>query len=89
MNDSFNLDLVLQYGSLPEVFLCANHIERPGNTTLLIEIKSSKQVTTHILKHLISIGSDFSTAKMICLSNDPYSKQFDSVATRTTWNCCI
>ena len=28
LDSDFNLDLVLQYGSLPEIFLCKNHIER-------------------------------------------------------------
>ena len=32
-----------------------------------------------MLKHLLSLGNNFSNAKIICLSNDPYAKKFDNI----------
>jgi len=51
-------------------------IERPGQTTLLIEIKSTREVTEPMLKTLRLLKNDFPNAETLCLSNDPFAKQF-------------
>ena len=54
-------------------------IERPQQDTLVIEIKSTQQVTAGMLGNLISIGKDIPNSQIICLSNDPYTKVINGV----------
>ena len=54
-------------------------IERPGKTTLLIEIKSTDTVTESMLSHLSNIGKDVKNTELLCLSNDPYLKEINGV----------
>lgn len=54
-------------------------IDRPGQTTLLIEIKSTREVTEPMLKSLKILQNEFTNAESICLSNDPYAKKFDDI----------
>lgn len=49
-------------------------IDRPGQKTLLIEIKSTKRVTHDDIKKLSKIGKDFKNSEMVCLSSDPKAK---------------
>ena len=44
-------------------------IERPEQDTLVIEIKSTQQVTSNMLGNLIAIGKDINNSQIICLSN--------------------
>lgn len=54
-------------------------IERPGSTTLLIEIKSSRQVMREQLASFMRLSNDIPNSAAICLSNDPYKKQLDNI----------
>lgn len=54
-------------------------IERPGQSTLLVEIKSTHDVTDHMLKPLILLKKEFQHAEALCLSNDPYAKKIDDI----------
>lgn len=54
-------------------------IDRPGQTTLLIEIKSSTEVNPSMLRSLALLKDNFVHAEMMCLSNDPFAKIMDGV----------
>lgn len=54
-------------------------IERPGKSTLYIEIKSTDEVTPNMLTFFNKISKDAKNVKALCLSNDPYAKKFDHV----------
>ena len=54
-------------------------IDRPGQSTLLIEIKSTCEVTEPMLKSLKTLKNEFTHAESMCLSNDPYAKKFDDI----------
>ena len=54
-------------------------IERPGQPTLLIEIKSKTRITTDDLRHLKLVAPDISPSETLCLSNDPIAKIIDEV----------
>ena len=54
-------------------------IERPGQPTLLIEIKSKTRITTDDLRHLKLVAPDISRSEPLCLSNDPIAKIIDGV----------
>jgi len=54
-------------------------IERPGQSTLLIEIKSTREVTKPMLKALGLLKNEIPNAEAWCLSNDPYAKKFDDL----------
>ena len=54
-------------------------IERPGQPTLLIEIKSTREVRKEMLKPLILLKDEFPDAKAYCISNDPYAKQIEDI----------
>ena len=54
-------------------------LDRPGNTTLCIEIKSSERVTESDLRNLIRLGSDIPKSTLYCLSRDPGKKQIQNV----------
>lgn len=54
-------------------------IERPGKTTLFIEIKSTSEIQKQQLTHFKNITHGIENSEAICLSNDPFSKKFDHV----------
>lgn len=54
-------------------------VERPGQSYLFIEIKSGNNVREEQLRSFIKLALDFGTCEAICLSNDPYAKQFEHV----------
>lgn len=54
-------------------------IERPGQTTIFIEIKSSNNVRPEQLRNLKQLTSDFGQCEAICLSLDPYARAIDHV----------
>ena len=54
-------------------------LDRPGKTTLCIEIKSSEKITQGDLKHLIRLGSDIPQSTLLCLSRDPVRKKIENV----------
>lgn len=54
-------------------------VERPGKPLLLIEIKSTNHITEKDLSSFIQISKDMPNSEAICLSCDPYQKQFDHV----------
>lgn len=62
--DNFEIDLV---------------VERPGLSLLLIEIKSTTQIQEHQLVNLKKIGQEFSEAELVCLSQDPYEKEYNGI----------
>ena len=54
-------------------------IERPGQSVLLIEIKSTREVTQAMLKPLALLKNEFLNAEALCLSNDAYAKKIDDI----------
>jgi uncharacterized protein len=57
-------------------------VERPGLSILFIEIKSSKHITEVDISSFIKLTHDFSKiepCEAVCFSNDPNSKQFETV----------
>ncbi len=50
-------------------------IERPGLTTLFIEIKSKDAVTEKDLSTLLNLSAEFGACEAICLSQDPRTKK--------------
>lgn len=54
-------------------------VERPGKPLLLIEIKSTNHITENDLSTFMQISKDLPNSEAICLSCDPYPKQFDHV----------
>lgn len=54
-------------------------IERAGQPTYLIEIKSGSQIDETHVRHLQSFLPNFKNAKAYCLSNDSRTKQFGEV----------
>lgn len=55
-------------------------IERPGNTTLLIEIKSTENVTSQDLNNLKTIGNDFNEkCEKLLLSREQYPRVINNI----------
>jgi predicted AAA+ superfamily ATPase len=54
-------------------------VDRPGQPYLFIEIKSTTQVQPEHVKTLSKMAKDIKNAEAICLSRDPYQKQYDNV----------
>ncbi len=54
-------------------------IERPGQSVLFIEIKSSDNVTEKDLLTLRTLSRDFGACEAVCFSRDPYAKQYEQV----------
>ena len=54
-------------------------VERPGRKTLLIEIKSSENVSANQLTNLRKIAEDLGNAEAICFSCDNRPKQLKSI----------
>lgn len=54
-------------------------IERPGKTTLYIEIKSSDTIHSTNLTYFKNLTKNITDIEALCLSCDPYRKQFDHI----------
>lgn len=54
-------------------------IDRPGKTTIAIEIKSTDNIKPDMLTYYKSLTADMPNTDTYCLSNDPYAKKFDHV----------
>ena len=54
-------------------------VERPGLPILFIEIKSTDHISLKELTTFAKLAHDFGECEAICLSNDPYEKQLDSI----------
>ena len=54
-------------------------IERPGNTTVLIEIKSNDHVDERDTKSLVRFQPEFDNARAMLLSNDATTKKISGV----------
>ena len=54
-------------------------VERPGEKTLFIEIKSSTNVQESQLRTLKQLVEDFGDCEALCFSRDPYPKKMGSV----------
>lgn len=54
-------------------------VQRPGQTTLLIEIKSTDDVRAESLKNLESFTDDIENSEPICFSKDPRPKKVGNV----------
>ena len=52
-------------------------VERPGQSTLLIEIKSTTNVTKPMLSSLLRLSKDIKHSEAICLSNDTFARKLD------------
>ena len=53
-------------------------IDRPGQTTLCIEIKSSDRITESDVRNLIHLGADIPKSTLYCLSRDPQKKKIQN-----------
>ena len=54
-------------------------VDRPGEGTLCMEIKSSDRITESDVRNLIRLGSDIPKSKLYCLSRDSRRKQIQNV----------
>ncbi len=54
-------------------------IERPGKSTLYVEIKSTDNIQSNMLTYFKKLTTDVMNVEAVCLSNDPYAKKFDHV----------
>jgi predicted AAA+ superfamily ATPase len=54
-------------------------IDRPNKKTLLIEIKSSNEITKEKLSNFSKLSKDFKNSASICLSNEKYIKQINDI----------
>lgn len=54
-------------------------IDRPGQSTVLVEIKSSTQVDPSDLRHLTAFSRDIPDCTAICLSREPVPRVVDGV----------
>ena len=54
-------------------------IERPGQKTILLEIKSSEIVSDQKLKHLQALAQEDESFEAICLSREKFIKKVDKV----------
>ena len=54
-------------------------LDRPGKTTLCIEIKSSERVTESDVRNFIRLGTDIPKSTLYCLSRDPGRKRIQNV----------
>jgi predicted AAA+ superfamily ATPase len=54
-------------------------VERPGQTTVLIEIKSSDRIDRTDLRHLASFARDIPNAQAFCLCQEPTPRVVDKV----------
>jgi predicted AAA+ superfamily ATPase len=54
-------------------------VERPGQKTLLIEIKSSDNVKDEDLRSIQSLAEDFGECEIVCLSCNPRKKKIGNV----------
>jgi predicted AAA+ superfamily ATPase len=54
-------------------------IEQKGHPLLLIEIKSTQNLTESHLSRFIKISKDINNSKALCFSNDPNAKKIDNV----------
>jgi predicted AAA+ superfamily ATPase len=54
-------------------------VERPGKPLLLIEIKSSDNVTEKDLSALHMLSRDIENCEAVCFSRDMYAKQYESI----------
>lgn len=64
LNDKEEIDLV---------------IDRPGQSEILVEIKSTTKVTAEHAEVLLGLSNDFPNAELYLLSNDPEPKLFERV----------
>lgn len=55
-------------------------VERPGEKTLFIEIKSSVNVQESQLRVLKSLSEDFGDCEAVCFSRDPYPKKLGNIS---------
>ena len=54
-------------------------VERPGKPLLMIEIKSTHQVSAQHISNLSKLAREFGTCEAVCLSQDTHAKQYDNV----------
>lgn len=54
-------------------------IERPGQRSLFIKIKSTENIELNMLTYFKKLTEGVDNVEAICLSNDPYAKKFDHV----------
>lgn len=56
-------------------------VERPGQTAVLVEIKSTVQVTEQDVRQLTRFKKDLPNSEAFCLSQDPVRKEINGVLT--------
>lgn len=75
----FELDYRFSYIRTPGDVEVDLVVERPGKTTLLIEIKSTDEIDRVDISSFIRLSRDFGPCEAICLSRDIYRKKIDHV----------
>ena len=54
-------------------------IERPGQKTICLEIKSSQSISKDVLKSFVNLSRDIKNSRCMCLSNDQLPQQVEHV----------
>lgn len=72
-------DFTFLYLKLTEQLEIDLIIERPGKPIVLIEIKSTNNVTEYHVKALARYRDDFPSCEAICVSTDPFEKEVNGV----------
>lgn len=54
-------------------------VERPGERTVLVEIKASKEVRSDHLRHLRHIKADYPEFEAVCLSQEKQARRVDDI----------
>ena len=78
--NTLDLDYKLSYFTTAHGVEVDLVVERPGQKTLLVEIKSASQPHQLDLKNLAAIADEFDSAEAVCFCNCPYAFRADSVS---------
>ncbi len=79
LSDYYHLDYQFSYLSSKDGAEIDVVVDRPGQSHLFIEIKSTTSVNQESLRTLKQLSQDFKTCEAVCFSRDPYPKQYGDV----------
>jgi predicted AAA+ superfamily ATPase len=54
-------------------------VDRPGRNPIVIEIKSTREITEEKLRSMKFFNDEFPDAEFLCLSQDPVTKKYDRI----------
>ena len=72
-------DFTFSYLKLTEQLEIDLVIERPGKSIVIIEIKSSNNITEDHVRALVRYRADFPGCEAICISTDPFEKEINGI----------